>query len=327
MNELLRAATFGAVSAVLTPFSVAGYVLWVSSIVAHARKGGASLTAQGPLSARYLQHVLGARRDPAAARLLPALPGVPSLAVHLVATPALLARRISGYVPKLLQYPYPGRPEELPLSYEPAVRASYFDAVLARELPSVKQLVILGAGFDTRCYALAPEQRLRAFEVDMPQTQALKRELLQRTGVDASRVTFVSADFERDDWRQRLEAAGFASSEPAVIVWEGVTMYLERAAIERSLRSVASLARGTTIAFDFFTSDVLKRDTLYLRYARATTRLVGEPLRFGIDATPPLRERARELLRSCGLQLEQLHAFGEHDGARAWGGFAVARVA
>lgn len=327
MNELLRAATFGVISTALAPFSLAGYVLWISAMSAQQQKSGASLTAQGPLSARYLQHVLGTRPDAAAARLLPALPGVPAVALHLLTTPAVLARRISGYVPKPLRYPYPGRPEDLRLSFEPAVRASYFDALLAHELEWVRQLVILGAGFDTRCYALTPQQRVRAFEVDMPETQALKRELLQRTGVDASHVTFVSADFERDDWLERLEAAGFSRAEPAVIVWEGVTMYLERAAIERSLRTVASLARGTTIAFDFFSSEVLQRNTLYLRYARAATRKLGEPLRFGIDATPPLRERASELLRSCGLQLEQLHAFGERAGARAWGGFAVARVA
>jgi hypothetical protein len=57
-------------------------------------------------------------------------------------------------------------------------------------------------------------------------------------------------------------------------------------------------------------------------------RAEGEPLRFGIDSTPPSRDRLAELLRSCGLALAEQRALGqETDGKRARGGFAVATVA
>ena len=39
-------------------------------------------------------------------------------------------------------------------------------------------LHILGAGFDTRAYRPPINMRVRSFEVDLPKTQAIKREVL-----------------------------------------------------------------------------------------------------------------------------------------------------
>ena len=53
----------------------------------------------------------------------------------------------------------------------------------------------------------------------------------------------------------------------------------------------------------------------------------GEPLKFGVDSTPPSRERLTELLQSCGLtRIEQRTLGQETEGKRAWGGFAIAAV-
>ena len=94
--------------------------------------------------------------------------------------------------------------------YEASARIWFFDAAVDRYLPNVAQFVILGAGFDTRAYRLPSDTRVRVFEVDSPQTQMVKRETLQKVGIDSSAVTFVAADFEKDDWLACLSAAGFA---------------------------------------------------------------------------------------------------------------------
>jgi hypothetical protein len=61
--------------------------------------------------------------------------------------------------------------------------------------------------------------------------------------------------------------------------------------------------------------------------ARAGTKAGGEPLKFGVDSTPPSRERLAELLQSCGLSLGEHRTLGqETEGKRAWGGFATAIV-
>jgi methyltransferase (TIGR00027 family) len=288
------------------------------------RTPGVSTTAQGPLSARWFEHNLGTRHDEAANRLMTALPGFFPLGWYLVAGPTLLAHRLTGYVPKAFRYPFEG---EVPVQYQASARQTFFDGVVERYVAGITQFVILGAGFDTRAYRLPKEARVRSFEVDAPRTQAVKRELLNKTGIDSTGVTFVSADFEKEDWLARLVQTGFDPGKPALFIWEGVIHYLDREAVESTLRKLGNTAKGSVVAFDYLTTEPLESKGLYWRYGRAATKAAGEPMKFGIDSTPPSRERVAELLQSCGLSLVEQRTLGEEtEGKRAWGGFAIASV-
>jgi methyltransferase (TIGR00027 family) len=235
-----------------------------------------------------------------------------------------LAHRLTGYVPSAFRYPFEG---EVPPQFEASARVTFVDAAVERSLATINQFVILGAGFDTRAFRLPRPGQVRCFEVDTPQTQAIKRQLLHKAGIDPTSITFVAADFETEDWLARLVEAGFDPHQPAVFLWEGVIMYLDRPAVESTLRQIASTAKGSVLVFDYFTSEPLTSPGLYWRFGRAATRAAGEPLRFGIDSTPPSRDRLAELLQSCGLALAEQRTLGqETDGKRAWGGFAVATV-
>jgi methyltransferase (TIGR00027 family) len=168
---------------------------------------------------------------------------------------------------------------------------------------------------------------LASFEVDTPKTQSVKREMLETAGIDASKVAFVAADFETEDWLGKLVEEGFDTARPALFLWEGVLIYLDRKAVEDTLRKVASCAKSMLIAFDYYSSVSLESDRAYWRFARASTKAAGEPLKFGIDSTPPLRDRTAELLASCGLALLEQQTLGhESKKERAWGGFAVTVV-
>jgi methyltransferase (TIGR00027 family) len=319
----IAALTFSFVCLLLFPAILVGYVLWLSKLYA-GRASGVSGTAQGPLSARWFQHRLGIRRDEPAHRLLLVLPGVSPLAVHLVFGPMLLAHRLSGYVPRAFRYPFEG---DVSLQNQAAARQTFYDSVVERYLADVAQLVILGAGFDTRAFRLPEGTRVRAFEVDTPKTLTLKQAVLKRAKVHAAGVTFVAADFEKEDWLGRLVEAGFDADKPTLFLWEGVTPYLDRAAVEDTLRKIASTAPGSILAFDYLTTEVLESRSLSLRTVRASLQAGGEPLKFGLDSTPPSSERLAELLRACGLSPGEQHTCGqERDEQRAWGGFATALV-
>ncbi len=211
----VAAAAFYGINALLFPVTLTGYVLWLGKVVT-GRGTGVSGTAQGPLSTRYFEHKLGTREDEPAARLMMAVPGVSRRAVHMISGPMLLGHRLTGYVPRAFRYPFEG---DVPPQYEASARTAFFDSVVQRHLANIDQLVILGAGFDTRAFR-SPNERIRVFEVDAPKTQAVKREVLAKTGIDASRITFVAADFERDDWLARLVAAGFDPARLTSSCWK-----------------------------------------------------------------------------------------------------------
>src|SRR4029453_15868498 len=93
--------------ALMSPVILVGYLMWVSKLLA-AGRSGVSVTAQGPLSARFSEHNFGTRQDEAADRLMRALPGVSRLGLRLTTGPVLLAYRLTGYVPRAFRYPFEG---------------------------------------------------------------------------------------------------------------------------------------------------------------------------------------------------------------------------
>jgi methyltransferase (TIGR00027 family) len=134
-------------------------------------------------------------------------------------------------------------------------RARFVEDLLAEQAArGVGQYVLLGAGLDTFAQR-RPElaARLTVFEVDQPAPQAWKRQRLVDLGLGVpSFLRFVPVDFEAgQSWWQRLTAAGFDAGRPAVVASTGVSMYLTREAIVATLRQVAGLAPGSTLAMSF----------------------------------------------------------------------------
>lgn len=319
----VAAIVYYLINILLFPITLIGYVIMSVSFVA-GRKSNVSGTALSPLTARWLLHNLGSRPDEPANRLLMAISGV---SVSLTLGPMILAHRVSGYVPKGYRLPLKG---EITLGNQGLHRQTFYDNVVEQYLPDIPQFVILGAGFDTRALRLKgkPEYAsVRSFELDTPPTVAFKREKLTGAGIDASGITFVPADFEKDDWLTLLIQARFDPEQPALFIWEGVVPYLDEAAVRDTLRKIASLANGSIVAFDYFSSEVIESQALSMRSIRASLNAGGEPLKFGVNSTPPLRDRVAELVQDCGLTLiEQYTAGQEKQGKRAWGGFALSMV-
>jgi methyltransferase (TIGR00027 family) len=127
-----------------------------------------------------------------------------------------------------------------------AVRTAYLDDKV-RQLGAhpfdVRQVVILGAGLDTRAARLA-SPGVRFFEVDQPATQADKLERLRTLhAYPIGAANYVSCDFEHEDFLDRLASVGFRADEPATILWEGVVPYRPSPPCAR--RCAASRRRAT----------------------------------------------------------------------------------
>ena len=141
------------------------------------------------------------------------------------------------------------------------------------------QLVILGAGYDSRCHRMELPTNVARFEVDAAGTQARKRALLDEIGGVPEETRFVTCDFSRESWRDRLATEGFDPAIPTCLVWEGVTMYIEEAAVRQTLAEVKALPPGSIIGFD-----VVDADWGLSPKIQKMMRRSGEPWLFGLKA-------------------------------------------
>jgi methyltransferase (TIGR00027 family) len=117
------------------------------------------------------------------------------------------------------------------------------DATTQALQENIRQIVILGAGFDCRAYRLPGINSTTVFEVDHQATLAWKLSCLRAALPQLPpNVRFVQADFNRESVPQLLAQAGFDASLPAMFLWEGVSNYLTSEAVDAVLRTVSSCA-------------------------------------------------------------------------------------
>ena len=108
------------------------------------------------------------------------------------------------------------------------------DQVSAAVAAGIDQIVVLGAGMDTRGYRLGGSARV--FEVDLPANIDTKRSRVRAAlGTVPDHVRLVPVDLETDDLAEALTAAGFEIGRPVMIVWEAVTQYLTEDAVRHTL--------------------------------------------------------------------------------------------
>jgi methyltransferase (TIGR00027 family) len=182
-----------------------------------------------------------------------------------------------------------------------AVRTRYIDDRLADALRhGLAQVVILGAGFDSRAYRLPGLAQTRVFEVDHPATQGEKRRrLVRRLGALPPHVTLVPVDFTTDTLEAALAWAGYRADARTFFILEGVTHYLPAEAVDVLFRFVARhAAPDSQMVFTYIHRGALDGSTRFARAGQtlATVRGLGEPYTFGFDpAELPAYASARGL--------------------------------
>jgi methyltransferase (TIGR00027 family) len=209
-------------------------------------------------------------------------------------------------------------------------RTRLIDETITAVTADLDQVVILGAGFDSRAYRLECLDDVAVFEVDHPDTQRRKRSRLERIGVTRQNVRFVGTDFHLGGLATALSEAGFRQAAQTLFVWEGVTNYLTEPAVDATLRWCAEAAVGSHLIFTYIDRQVLTEPERYPGAARvfSTLRRAGEEMTFGFAPS-----ELRRHLHSRGLTLEsdlgaaeyRARYFGE--AARSMRGHEFYRVA
>jgi methyltransferase (TIGR00027 family) len=190
-------------------------------------------------------------------------------------------------------------------------RTKLIDDVLLDALGSgISQVVILGAGFDCRAYRLAPLQRATVFEVDHPATHAMKMDRLRRALAKfPENIRHVEIDFLQQALPAVLASSGFQPSVPSIFLWEGVTQYLTREAIDTVLSFVASCCAGTRLVLTYVHAGMLDGSVPFRAAARLLRGYAGlhEPWIFGLQP-----KEVPGFLKQRGLCLERDLAAAEY---------------
>jgi methyltransferase (TIGR00027 family) len=205
---------------------------------------------------------------------------------------AILRRAIEGVIDA--RWPGPRRGV--------VARTRYIDDLVASALPSVGQSLLLGAGFDTRPYRLPAMAGVPVFEVDHPTTQAQKRRLLERALRDTPRnLTFVPVEFGADDPASALASSGFTPNMQTLVLWEGVSNYLDADAVDATFAFLRSAtAVGSPLVFTYVDAAIIAGDHGYEGADESMRRVSrqGEPFTFGLEP-----EAAPDFLAARGFDV------------------------
>lgn len=171
------------------------------------------------------------------------------------------------------------------------LRTRYFDDAVRQAIAGgIGQVVILGAGLDTRAARIGGEG-VRYFEIDNPATLAYKEHVLAENGL-LPHVCYIPGDYVEERVAPLLMASGFHAERPAFFLWEGNSTYLTENTVQDVLAQVSRCAAGVSVAMDFMHRKVIERTTGYSDLNGYIDHLarMGAPWVSGFDDITPVAD-------------------------------------
>jgi methyltransferase (TIGR00027 family) len=161
-------------------------------------------------------------------------------------------------------------------------RKRYIDETLVASRNEIKQVVNLGAGFDTRAYRLPSLSGVPVWEIDQRENAKAKESQLRKVfRAIPSNVKLVPADFDHDDLASILAAQGFSAGKATFFIWEAVTQYLTERAVRATFDWLAKAAPGSHLVFTYVRKNFLNGKALcgwengYRRFVATKVWLFG----------------------------------------------------
>ena len=166
----------------------------------------------------------------------------------------------------------------------------------------LQQVVIIGAGLDSRAYRFHKQMPgVRFFEVDLPAAVARKKELVQAAvGKPPATVSYVAVDYRNGGIGGALKQVGYDHTLKTLFICEGVTRYVDAASVDQTMQFIAkNSATGSELVFDYIPHDIASGDFSKMPWARfQAVRMAayGHPWKFGIA-----KDKAGEFVTSRGF--------------------------
>jgi methyltransferase (TIGR00027 family) len=140
------------------------------------------------------------------------------------------------------------------------IRTKYFDEKLeAQILLNFRQVVILGAGLDTRAIRKSAVG-VTYFEIDDATTLKWKQTRYEELGLDVS-AKFIPGNYVTDGLIDLLNQNGFDFDLPTYLIWEGNTMYLPLESNKHIIRQLRKYLKHFHVSFDYMDEAVISKTT------------------------------------------------------------------
>lgn len=164
-------------------------------------------------------------------------------------------------------------------------RTKLIDELLQQTIRyGVRQVIILGAGFDTRALRLDFLNTTPVIEVDHPDTSDFKvKKLKEALGKLPGNVCYYQIDFNKQSLDDLARRNNFNLSIPTTVIWEGVTNYLTQQAVDETFEFIEKLERGSYIIFTYVNKHVLENPQSFDGAAKLLIKLskIDERWTFG----------------------------------------------
>ena len=291
------------------PLAILGFLLVGYRQIIVSKRLGVSQTAIEILNGRWTMHAFGIRGDDSCVKLATALPNTSVFGLWLALFPLWLKFKISGQL-----FLYPRIPDIGTEGIADVVvaRTLYFDQVIGRLIGEMEQLVVMGAGYDTRAYGDFLREGVAFFELDQTIVQQHKREALSDAGINSEHVRFVSVDFSKEDAFDRLIEADFDRSKKTLFLWEGVTLYLTESKVRKTIQDVRDHApAGSILLADIYADRFINLGKGSA--AKKTLDYTNEGLGFSLSFTTDYEQTLQEFIKPESMTVGETYFFGSTD--------------
>jgi methyltransferase (TIGR00027 family) len=197
------------------------------------------------------------------------------------------------------------------------VRTRFIDELMERAVRSgATQLVILGAGFDTRAHRFTDLLKdTVVIEIDHHATQDYKKRRVDAAfGGAPANVVYASIDFTRERLGDVLRRAGFLRDRETYFIAEGLSMYVPEEGMKETLHAIATeSAAGSTLLLEYINRGGLD---LLMKYPSGMIKNAigwGEPFVFGVPDG-----QDREFFLAAGLELGEALKIGSPESVKRY---------
>ena len=170
-------------------------------------------------------------------------------------------------------------------------RTAFIDSIFKNACENdIPQIVFLGAGYDTRSYRFIDNLKsTKIFELDINTTQQKKIEILKNNKITVPKsLSFIPINFKAEDIYDVLSKAGYNSNRKTLFIWEGVTYYLTKEDVEKTLNTIQKhSSEGSIICFDYMTQKIESTNP-------------SEPFQYWIA-----KDKICDLLSDYGLKIDE----------------------